>query len=639
MHATHRSVTRQSPAKQGDVLGYHPTTHVEGSVTEQTGLGSFDAQRGPTGGPSEAFVSHQQHTLDACPEGDWGGAGSGWGEAGGGGKGAAWGMSTTGMGGGPDEGVVDVEPLKCGWLRKRTSGGWGWRKRWFVLSQMNLCYYTDPNNLGVQKTLNFDGGRLHVAKGQEANELVVKCHERTLFLRASSQWEAAQWIMAFQLVMQAFGSDWMRSMPGTERAAHSAGTVGQRPMPWSGRGGPGGAAPACGWQGEDGVGKRKAALDSSGSEDVWRPSKIASPAPSREGTEHGESRDGSIRQGIRSLDNSGRLLSPDATGHGATIYSLDSSHRQASGQDWLRQEADARNRQMLEMAAGALQAWTLNDRNSPAPAGRSPSGSGTNITRPSSGPYSQEDYVAASSAAQTVISPGSGGAAAVSVPTGGSGGSVGGAVGGDAGGSPASGHVKHKIFPDIQREKFEFLPPAQRGTLARQINNQKNLSRVNPAVVKAGHQAVELSLRIIAHRLILRPAGPVTFSVSQVLKVAWSIFSRQLAEGKLRLMPVTSVHLTSVALKKIIRGHSSAGSDWPQVREDQGLASSQQTSKCAGDLICELFPFVDMAQEADLLPPILLPLVTLVDHFESNGWPAPMDLDSMDLSVHSEAEG
>ena len=202
---------------------------MEGSVTEQTGLGSFDAQRGHTGGPSEGFVSHQQHTLDACPEGDWGGVGSGWGEAGLGGKGAAWGMSTTGMGGGPDEGVVDVEPLKCGWLRKCTSGGWGWR--WFVLSQMNLCYYADPS---VQKTLNFDGGRLHVDKGQEANELVVMCHQRTLFLRASSQCEAAQWIMAFQRVMQAFGGDWMHSLPESEHAAPSAGTVGQRPMPWSG---------------------------------------------------------------------------------------------------------------------------------------------------------------------------------------------------------------------------------------------------------------------------------------------------------------------------------------------------------------------------------------------------------------------
>ena len=37
--------------------------------------------------------------------------------------------------------------------------------------QTCLCYYTDPNNLGVQKTLNFDGGGLRVAKGQESNEL------------------------------------------------------------------------------------------------------------------------------------------------------------------------------------------------------------------------------------------------------------------------------------------------------------------------------------------------------------------------------------------------------------------------------------------------------------------------------------
>jgi hypothetical protein len=61
-----------------------------------------------------------------------------------------------------------------------------------MCSRAGLCYYTDPNNLGVQKTLNFDGGSLHVVKGQECNELIVKCHERTLYLRASSQWEAAQ---------------------------------------------------------------------------------------------------------------------------------------------------------------------------------------------------------------------------------------------------------------------------------------------------------------------------------------------------------------------------------------------------------------------------------------------------------------
>jgi len=41
----------------------------------------------------------------------------------------------------------------------------------FFFLQTCLCYYTDPNNLGVQKTLNFDGGGLRVAKGQESNEL------------------------------------------------------------------------------------------------------------------------------------------------------------------------------------------------------------------------------------------------------------------------------------------------------------------------------------------------------------------------------------------------------------------------------------------------------------------------------------
>ena len=45
------------------------------------------------------------------------------------------------------------------------------------------------------------------------------------------------------------------------------------------------------------------------------------------------------------------------------------------GNDWMRQEMDVHNRQRLEKAAEALQAWSLNDRNnSPAPGG-SPHGS------------------------------------------------------------------------------------------------------------------------------------------------------------------------------------------------------------------------------------------------------------------------
>jgi hypothetical protein len=163
-------------------------------------------------------------------------------------------------------------------------------------------------------------------------------------------------------------------------------------------------------------GKRKqldAGASSSYTSGEERPAKIASPAPSREGTEHGDSRDSSIRHGIRSLDNSNRgVLSPDGTGHGMGFYSLDSSHRDVQQHDhqndWMRQEIDVRNRQRLEKAAEALQAWSLNDRNSPAPGG-SPHGSDASMGMgrghqpmyPSMGsPQNPEDHVAAASRPQ-----------------------------------------------------------------------------------------------------------------------------------------------------------------------------------------------------------------------------------------------
>ena len=39
---------------------------------------------------------------------------------------------------------------------------------------------------------------------------------------------------------------------------------------------------------------------------------------------------------------------------------------------------------------------------------------------------------------------------------------------------------------------------------------------MNPAVVNAGQQAVDLSMRLLAHRLVIRARGPASFSVSQV---------------------------------------------------------------------------------------------------------------------------
>lgn len=39
-----------------------------------------------------------------------------------------------------------------------------------------------------------------------------------------------------------------------------------------------------------------------------------------------------------------------------------------------------------------------------------------------------------------------------------------------------------------------FLPPNQRNTLSRQMQNQQNEQSVNPAVIKAGRQAMEVCL-------------------------------------------------------------------------------------------------------------------------------------------------
>ena len=40
---------------------------------------------------------------------------------------------------------------------------------------------------------------------------------------------------------------------------------------------------------------------------------------------------------------------------------------------------------------------------------------------------------------------------------------------------------------------------------------------------------------MLAHKLIMRASGPASYSVSQILNVAWSVFIKVLGEGKLRL--------------------------------------------------------------------------------------------------------
>lgn len=58
------------------------------------------------------------------------------------------------------------------------------------------------------------------------------------------------------------------------------------------------------------------------------------------------------------------------------------------------------------------------------------------------------------------------------------------------------------------------------------------------------------------------------------------------------------------------------------MHEDAGPEESGVSAKVAGDFICEIFPLIDMAKEAQLLPPILLPVILLIDvgFFPGVGW-------------------
>ena len=94
----------------------------------------YEVMQHAGGGGAQWLGSESNHRQAFGPEeaeadgyaSIWGGGGGGL-DGGEGERGRSWQQNS------------QQEPLKCGWLRKRTSGGWGWRKRWFVLSQVCAC--------------------------------------------------------------------------------------------------------------------------------------------------------------------------------------------------------------------------------------------------------------------------------------------------------------------------------------------------------------------------------------------------------------------------------------------------------------------------------------------------------------------
>ena len=279
-----------------------------------------------------------------------------------------------------------ADSIKSGWLRKKTSGGWGWRKRWFVLSQTRLSYFADPNNLGVQKMVNFDGGGLKVHKGKEINELIVTCHERNLVLRAASQWEAAQWMMAFQIVMQGFGQvsslpPLLRDDPSMQEWKASNVAVSDAMRAEAGKPRRASSLTDCDSKLKRKLGDYVNHSSSFGHGTEERPSKITSPPASRDASEHGwSSADNSLHgatfHGIRSLDGSA---------HGYVNVESNSLDNSFHG-DWSVDPSDSlashrRQFAMLEKAAQSLQAFAIHD-GSPSPHPRSPQSPGDQVLMP-----------------------------------------------------------------------------------------------------------------------------------------------------------------------------------------------------------------------------------------------------------------
>lgn len=604
---------------------------------------------------------------------------------------------------GPQERTV-----KSGWLRKKPSAGWGWRKRWFVLSNARLCYYTSPNNLGVQKIIAFDRAGLNVRTGSDLTELVLRCHQRTLVLKAQSQWECAQWIIAFQIVADEL-SVW--GPPGGVGAA-----------PPDAGGGGGGAAPLQEYGGSSvGLHKAQAAAMNeqqqgtgskvkrkmqdmvkfggffSGSE---RAAKMASPPPSREGSEH------------LSLDNSFRSSMHGATVHGATVHgtssgpgqaehtrggvrSLDNSlhgqdlyhhtHDGVAGAKWgvdpggqgsgaipiAQQSQREKQDAMLSQAAASLENFVIHDGTAPVPINRHGAQGGGRDQfgsefggSPMMGSYGQSPGILPGSFGQMGQSPGSAmwlaespgqrGMSLLGTPQ-----ERGGPMGMVFGESPAShqsrgmsiladspadgSHMRQQMhhggggpaqhhqgspyqqqhvpqqqppqqeqapateegiavpLPRIAAEQLDALPSGTRASLIAQIENQQAAGSQSPRVVRAGRQAMELALRFLGSRLYQPRAQ---FTVSQVLDAALGGFLEMIQGGQLEVKAMSSAFLTSTVLRGIIVKHQIADTPWPLVVSDPNPLQGQ---KLAGEVICSLLPYVDMAPEADMLPPVLLP--------------------------------
>jgi len=143
----------------------------------------------------------------------------------------------------------------------------------------------------------------------------------------------------------------------------------------------------------------------------------------------------------------------------------------------------------------------------------------------------------------------------------------------------------------------------------------------------AGQQAVELTMRYLAHMLFTHPAGhQEPFDVHEVMFATHEV-AQAIHKNKAFGTTCSSQFLTSVVLRGLLVRQQMDPDGWPEVVVNTSNAEFTRFSQYITANFLELMnPLIEVAPEAKVLPPVLLPLLTLVEVCQKSKWPMPLSV-------------
>lgn len=143
----------------------------------------------------------------------------------------------------------------------------------------------------------------------------------------------------------------------------------------------------------------------------------------------------------------------------------------------------------------------------------------------------------------------------------------------------------------------------------------------------AGQQAVELTMRYLAYMLFTHPAGhQEPFDVHEVMFATHEV-AHSLHCNKAFNTTCSSQFLTSVVLRGLLVRQQMDPDGWPEVIVNTSNAEFTRFSQyITANFLDLLNPIIEVAPEAQVLPPVLLPLLTLIEVCQKSKWPKPLSV-------------